>query len=291
MPLPDKSVDLKGRTVLITGAAHGIGRATAFAFGEKGAQVLITDIDEVGLEKTRAELEERGIGVGSKVVDVTKEQQVTSMIESAISEMNGLDIVVSNAGVSVAGPAEAVPIEDWRWIVDVNVWPHVYAVRAAIPYFREKGSGYLVNVASAAGILGAPALSAYSLTKFAVYGLAESLAVSLHGTGIGVSVVCPLWVNTDITERGRITVDPDIGMDEGSARAFGREMLRNSGIPPEHVGEAIVNGVLENRFLILPHPEVLQFAQIKWADPESYIARAAEALQSQRRLFGERSGT
>ena len=283
-------MDLDGRIVLITGAAHGIGRATAFAFGEKGAELFVTDIDEVGLEKTRAELEERGFGVGSNVVDVTREQEVTAMIESAISEMNGLDIVVSNAGVSVAGPAEAVPIEDWRWIVDVNVWPHVYAVRAALPYFREKGSGYLVHVASAAGILGAPALSAYSLTKFAVYGLAESLAVSLHGTGIGISVVCPLWVNTDITERGRITVDPDIGMDEGSARAFGREMLRSSGIPPEQVGEAIVNGVLENRFLILPHPEVLQFAQIKWADPESYIARASEALQSQRRLFGESSG-
>lgn len=280
-------MELKDKVVAITGGAHGIGRATAFAFGDKGAKIFLTDIDEVSLDKTRAELEERGARVESMVVDVRQEREVQAMVDRAIGAMDDLDVLVNNAGVSVSGPAETIPLDDWRWIVDINLWPHVYAIRAALPYFRKKGTGHLVHVASAAGILGTPGFSAYSMTKFAVYGLAESVAVSLHGTEIGVSVVCPLFVNTDITERGRLTVDPDLGIDAASAKSMGREFLRSAGIPAEQVGEAIAAGVEEGRFLILPHPEVLQFAQIKWADPDRYIERAANALQTQRRFFGE----
>jgi NAD(P)-dependent dehydrogenase (short-subunit alcohol dehydrogenase family) len=280
-------MELKDKVVAITGGANGIGRATAFAFGDRGAQIFLTDIDEVALDKTRAELEERGSAVETMIVDVTSEKEVVSMVDRAIGAMGDLDVLVNNAGVTVSGPAETVPLEDWRWIVDINMWPHVYAIRAALPYFRKKGSGHLVHVSSAAGILGTPGFSAYSMTKFAVYGLAESVAVTLQDTDIGVSVVCPLWVNTDIGERGRLTIDPDLGLDPDSVRTLGREFLRTTGIPPEKVGEAIVSGVEEGKFLILPHPEVLQFAQIKWSDPERYIERAANALTTQRRFFGE----
>lgn len=284
-------MELKDKVVAITGGANGIGRATAFAFGERGAQIFLTDIDEAALDKTRAELEERGNTVETMVVDVTSENEVVSMVDRAIGALGDLDVLVNNAGVSVSGPAETIPLEDWRWIVDINLWPHVYAIRAALPYFRKKGSGHLVHVASAAGILGTPGFSAYSMTKFAVFGLAESLATSLHDTEIGVSVVCPLWVDTDIGERGRITVDPALGLDAESAKSLGREFLRTTGIPPEQVGDAIVSGVEEGKFLILPSPEVLQFAQIKWADPERYIERAANALVTQRRFFGEQGAS
>ena len=284
-------MELKDKVVAITGGANGIGRATAFAFGERGAQIFLTDIDEAALDKTRAELEERGSTVETMIVDVTSENEVISMVDRAIGALGDLDVLVNNAGVSVSGPAETIPLEDWRWIVDINLWPHVYAIRAALPYFRKKGSGHLVHVASAAGILGTPGFSAYSMTKFGVYGLAESLAVSLYDTDIGVSVVCPLFVNTDITERGRLTVDPDLGIDAETAKSLGREMLKNIGIPAEQVGAAIAAGVEEGRFLIMPHPELLQYAQIKWADPERYIERAANALVNQRRFFGEQGAS
>lgn len=281
-------MNLEGKVVIVTGAAHGIGRATALGFSAKGAQVALADVDEDALDKVRAEIEERGGRAIALRADVASEAEVNSMVDQTIGAFGTLDVIVSNAGVSVAGPAEATPIEDWRWAVDVNLWPHVYAVRRAVPYFKERGSGHLVHVSSAGGILGTPALAAYCMTKFAVFGLAESLAVSLHGTGIKVSVVCPLWVDTDIGERGRITVDPELGLDEEAARALGRQMLRDVGIAPEQVADAIVEAVETGRFLVLPQPEVLKFAQIKWADPERYIERAAEALNVQRRFFGER---
>lgn len=282
-------MDVAGKSVLITGAAHGIGRATAIAFSRKGAQVAIADIDGEAAEKVVSELEfagGRGVAIAA---DVSSESEFNAMVDRAIDEFNGLDIMVSNAGVSVAGPVDEVPLEDWRWIVDVNMWPHVFAVRKLVPHFKERGAGHFVHVASAAGILGTPGLSAYTMTKFAVFGLAESLAVSLHDSSIGVSVVCPLWVDTEITMRGRLTPDPAMGLDEETIRMMSREMLRMEGIPPEKVGESIVEAVEVGRFLVLPHPEVLDFARVKWADPDQYIERAAQVFATRRQMFPEKS--
>lgn len=282
-------MDLAGKSVLVTGAAHGIGRATAEAFVAEGASVTLVDIDGAAVKEFGSELSASGKRAFAYEADVTSEEAVGAMIDAAIAEFGSLDVLVNNAGVTVSGPAEETPVADWQWALDINVWPHIYAVRKVLPYFKSRGSGHLVHVASAAGILGTPGLPAYSVTKFAVYGLAESLAVSLHGTGIGVSVVCPLWVDTDITNRGRLTPDPAMGLDERTLKLLGREMLRAQGLPAAKVAEAIVEGVRTGRFLILSHPEVLKFAQSKWEDPERYITRAAEVLNAQRRLFGDPS--
>lgn len=280
-------MELRGKKVVITGAANGIGRATARAFAQKGADLALSDIDEPRLEAAKAEMEQLGARVVTYRVDVASESEVTSMIERTIADLGDLDVVVNNAGVSVSGPAEITPIEDWRWIMDINVWAHVYSTRAALPYMKDKGSGHLVFVASAAGILGTPALSAYCMTKFAVAGLAESLAISLHGTGIGVSVVCPLWVQTDIAMSGRVSIDPDLAFDVDATKAMANEMLKGVGIAPEDAAAKIVDGVENGHYMILPHPEVLKYAQIKWHDPDRYIERAASALQAQREFFGE----
>jgi NAD(P)-dependent dehydrogenase (short-subunit alcohol dehydrogenase family) len=278
-------MDLAGKTVLVTGAAHGIGRATAIAFSRKGAQVAVADIDGEAAEKVVSELEFAGGRAVAITADVSSEDQFNAMVDRAIDDLGDLDVLVSNAGVSVSGPVENVPLEDWRWIVDINMWPHVFGARRLVPYFKEKGSGHLVHVASAAGILGTPGLAAYTMTKFAVFGLAESLAVSLHDFGIGVSVVCPLWVDTEITLRGRLVPDPGMGIDEETLRNFSREMLRMQGIPPEKVGESIVEAVETGRFLVLPHPEVLEFARAKWQDPDGYIGRAAGVFAERRQMF------
>lgn len=278
---------LDGRVVLVTGAARGIGRAISAEFLTRGARLVMTDIDESALIETADDLRTNKDSVLAFPVDVTSESQVTDMVHRTISEAGPLDVLVNNAGVSVSGPAEVVPIEDWRWITDINMWSHVYAVRAVLPYFRERGSGHLVHISSAAGIFGTPAAAAYCMTKFAVFGLAESLATSLNGTGIGVSVVCPQFVNTDIGLRARVTTAPDSGVEAEDIKQVSRQMMKDSGLSPEKVAEAVVQGVEEDRFLILPHPEILKFAQIKWADPERYIARTSEVLKAQGKLFGE----
>lgn len=279
-------MELSGKIALITGGANGIGRATALAFADKGCDVAIADLEADRLKEVRSLIEERGRRVIDLVTDVAKEDQVTSMIERTIDELGGLDLVVNNAGVSVSGPPELTPIEDWRWIVDVNMWAHVYAVRAALPYFKEKRSGYFVHVSSILGIAGSPIVPAYSMTKYAVFGLAMSLATSLVGSGIGVSVVCPMWVDTDIALRGRNTTDLSLQVDAETARKFAREMIRQRGISPEKVAESIVDGVAADRFLILPHPDALNIVQSQWTDIEGFVARAMENLM-QGRAFSE----
>lgn len=277
-------MDLKDKVVLVTGGGNGIGRGTALKFAEKGSQLVLADIDPAAAEKVAAEIEEAGGRASVLKVDVASESEVNAMIDRTIDELGALDVLVNNAGVAVGGPADLTPIEDWRWIIDINLMAHVYAVRKVLPYFRERGSGHLVHIASAAGLFGTPGLPAYTLTKFGVYGLAESLAVSLHGTGIGVSVVCPMFVATDITTRGRLTVDPALGMDLETVRTFSHQMLQIAGIPPTQVGEAIVEAVENGRFLVLPHPEVLDIVRSKWEDIEGFLGRMAEAA-AQRTLF------
>lgn len=280
-------MDLAGKVVLVTGAAHGIGRATSRAFAAKGAHLALADIDSEGIEALAKELRASGGRAITSRTDVSSPREFEWMIDRTLDELDAIDVMVSNAGVSVSGSPEATPIEDWRWIVDINMWPHVYAIRRLSPYFQERGGGHFVHVASAAGIFGTPGLPAYTMTKFAVYGLAESLALSLHGSGVGVSVVCPLFVDTDIINRGRVVPDPELGLDEEATKTLWREVLRLQGIPPEKVGDSIVEAVENGRFLVLPHPEVLQIAQGKWQDPEGYIGRAAEVMNARRQVFGE----
>lgn len=279
--------DLRDKVVLITGAANGIGKATALAFAKRGARLVVTDIDGAGAEAVAAELGAGGAEALALKVDVANEEEVAGMIAETIEKMGSLDVLVNNAGVFVTGPAESTSMDDWKWVTDINVWPHVYAIRAALPYFKQRGSGHLVHVASAAGIMGTPGLSAYCMSKFAVFGMVESLAISLYGSGIGVSLVCPLWVNTGLLDRGRSNLDPHLELDEVAVRSLGSEFLKATGIPPDRVAEAMVDGVVEEKFLVLPNPEVLKFAQIKWSDPERYIRRAAEVQNEQRQFFGE----
>ncbi len=248
---------LASKHAVVTGGAAGIGRALARKFAAEGARVVVADLDADGAVEVAAEI--GGIAVA---VDVGDEPSVRSLVERAEKEYGAVDLFCSNAGIFVPGDVE-VPNEQWQQIWEVNVMAHVYAARAVLPSMLERGEGYLLNSASAAGLLTQIGSGPYAVTKHAAVGLAEWLAVTYGDRGIKVSVLCPQAVRTamtaDVEEGGVAGVD---GMLE-----------------PEYVADCVVEGLGEERFLILPHPSVADYMQRKVGDYDRWL-RGMRRLQA-----------
>ena len=247
---------MQGRIAFVTGAGRGIGRALCREMLRRGAAgVVIVDLDGELARKTAAEL--GGLGLQC---DVTDESAVQAAVAAAIRHYGRIDILVSNAGFGVTeldlDDALAVPNETWQRMWQVHVMSHVYASRAVLPGMLERGEGYLVNVASAAGLLSQVGDTAYSSTKHAAVGLADSLAITYLERGIRVSVICPQYVATAIT-----------GLDESLPAGSMPGVLT-----VEQAAQAVVDGMEREQFLILTHPEVLQFFQRKAADYDRWLA-------------------
>lgn len=227
---------------VVAGGASGIGRELALSFARAGADVIVTDVDEEGASAVAAEVEASGRRSLSLRVDVSDRAAVEDLVDRAVDWQGHCDVFCSNAGVGVSGAPERVPVDDWEWVMGINLWPHVWAVRRVLPHMLERGSGHLVHVASSAGVVGFPSLVPYTVSKHAVVGLAESVAAYAHGTGVGVSVVCPLGVATDISRSMRITPEePD--QDPEELRELGHQILQQAGIPPEDVASATLEAM------------------------------------------------
>ena len=247
---------VQGRIALVTGAGRGIGRAVCREFTRRGAAgVVIADLDGDLAAATAREL--GGLGVRC---DVSDAGAVRSVVDAAIGRFGQVDILVSNAGLGVKAldldDALSEPDADWHRMWSVHVMAHVHACRAVLPGMLARGSGHLVSVASAAGLLSQAGDTAYSVTKHAAVALAESLAITYGDRGIGVSVVCPQYVATAMT-----------GLDEGMGAGSIPGVLT-----VEQAASAIVDGIEQDRFLILTHPEVLGFFQKKAADYGRWLA-------------------
>jgi NAD(P)-dependent dehydrogenase (short-subunit alcohol dehydrogenase family) len=251
-------MELRDRHIVVTGAAGGIGSALARSFVEEGARaVVVADRDLRGAQAVAAELGANALAVG---FDAGEENSVRELIATA-SEANGsIDIFVSNAGVGGmgGGPVETSD-EAWDEAWRINVMAHVWASRALLPEMLERGEGYLVNTASAAGLLTQVSSLIYSVTKHAAVALAEWLSIEYLDQGVRVSCICPQGVRTRMLEQG---------MQEAAAAAA----LSSGGlIEPEQVADAVVAGIREERFLILPHENVAEFMARKGADPERWM--------------------
>lgn len=206
------SIPNKPRAV-VTGGAGGLGRAFCLALAARGAKILVSDVDLAGAEQTAAEVGRRG-GSGHAVrCDVSDPAEVQRLLEEADAKLGGVDLVVNNAGVAVAGPVGEIPLEDWRWITAVNYWGVIHGCHTFLPRFKQQGSGHVLNVASTAGLVSAPLMAPYNMTKAAVVALSETLAGELHGTGIGVTVLCPTFFRTNIMASSRRTAMDDGGME------------------------------------------------------------------------------
>jgi NAD(P)-dependent dehydrogenase (short-subunit alcohol dehydrogenase family) len=249
-------MQVAGKVALVTGAGRGIGRALCREFARRGAAgIVVADLDGDAARATAAE--SGGLGLPCDVADAAA---VRAMVEAAQARFGRVDILVSNAGLGVKAldldDALSASDADWHRMWNVHVMAHVHACRAVLPSMLERGSGYLASVASAAGLLSQVGDTAYSVTKHAAVGLAESLAITYGDRGIGVSVICPQYVATAMT-----------GMDE---------KLPAGSVPGvltvEQAAATIADGIEEDRFLILTHPEVLGFFQNKANDYGRWIA-------------------
>jgi NAD(P)-dependent dehydrogenase (short-subunit alcohol dehydrogenase family) len=240
---------VKDRIVVVTGAASGIGRALARRFAADGAKLVVCS-DRNG-DGVRAVAEE--IGGIAFTTDVSKEADIQSMIEKVETEHGPIDLFCSNAGIGIGGGAEA-PDEAWQRIWDINVMAHVWAARHMVPRMIERGEGYLLNTASAAGLLSQIGSAPYAVTKHAAVALAEWLAITHGDKGIKVSVLCPQAVRTAMTA----------GNPDGVASVDGM-------IEPEEVAEACVRAIEAEDFLVLPHPEVLEYMRRKTGDYDRWL--------------------
>ncbi len=257
-----QSVDIREKVILITGGASGIGAAMAKRFTESGAgAVIIADIDI-----DRAQEVATTVGGEAVHLDVTDEDETRSVIEQVARAHGTIDLLCLNAGIPTDGSVDA-PNEDWQRTWDVNVMAHVYATRHALPGMLEKGSGYILTTASAAGLLTNIGAAPYSVTKHAAVALAEWLAVTYGQRGITVSCLCPMFVDTPMLA----------GFGGHTAEMQG--WVKSLAITTDDVAEAVLEGITEERFLILPHPEVGEYFQRKAADYDRWIA-GMQTLQS-----------
>jgi NAD(P)-dependent dehydrogenase (short-subunit alcohol dehydrogenase family) len=195
---------LPGRRAFITGAASGLGRAFAFALARDGWQLGLADLAAERLERVRTEVEAGGGGRATVFTgDVSSHEFVEAALGSFARDAGGLDLVINNAGVAVAGPVETTSAEDWRWAVEINLLGVVHGCRAAVPLMRRQASGAILNIASSAGFAAAPHMGAYNASKAGVIALSETLACELHGSGVQVSVAMPGFFRTGLLETMR----------------------------------------------------------------------------------------
>jgi NAD(P)-dependent dehydrogenase (short-subunit alcohol dehydrogenase family) len=229
--------DLQGKLALVTGAGSGIGKATALRLASRGARLVVVDLDEARVAEMKAALGDRC--VLSRAVDVGKRDAMRSLADDVHQELGALDVLVNNAGVGHSGGILDTTLEDWDWVVNVNLWGVIHGCHFFAPKMVDSGrGGHIANVASAFGLMASAGVAPYCTTKFAVVGFSESLRAELAPHHIGVSAICPGVIDTDIVARSRFT---DEKMRDGIAKAF-----RKRGRSPEEVAKAILHAIAKN---------------------------------------------
>jgi NAD(P)-dependent dehydrogenase (short-subunit alcohol dehydrogenase family) len=250
----------KDRVAVITGGAGGIGMAMARAFAARGTRVVLADLDGAALPRAVDELTASGAHALGVPTDVTKLESVHALADAAVRRFGAVHIVCNNAGVATFGLIATSTHRDWQFTMNVNFWGVVHGVETFVPLLLEQGAGgHIVNTASMAGLVGMQWLGIYSASKFAVVGLTEALHRELKPAGIGVSVLCPMIVATNINENSVRMRPQELRNEEAPPLLPSAAEMKGGTIPPEEVGRRVVRAIERQDLYILTHPEQRDF--------------------------------
>lgn len=268
-----------GPTALITGAGSGLGEAMARRFASEGYRVAVCDIDATRAERVHKHLEAITTGGFSQAMDVREASHWDAVYQRVLTEWGGLNVLINNAGVAAAGNCEDTPIEDWRWVIDIDLMGVVLGCHRFIALLREgaKKAGeqcHVINVSSFAGLAAMPGMSAYGTAKAAVVAFSEQLRAELHPARVGVSVVCPAFVHTRLLETLRAR-DPEY-------RAQVTRWMENSTVSADDVAQQTLVAMHKGRFLVLTHPLTRRAWQLKRLLPGFYFKRVVRGASRQR---------
>ena len=270
--------EIEGRVAFVTGGASGLGLAMARNFLDRGARVMLADRDEEGLQRAVAELSKDSNEITSVVCDVADVEQVKAAAQATIDHFGKVHIVANNAGVAKGGQPGEIPIEDWKWIVDINLLGVVYGVEVFAPLIKAQGEGgHFINTASMAGHIAPGGMGPYNATKYAVVGYSEGLKAELMADNIGVSVLCPGWVNTNIHTTGFDAPSSEVTVEQAKDDETFKEMdaVIRGGLDPNAVANWVSECVEANRLYIFTHKTMkigidMKYAQIQ-ADYDAII--------------------
>ena len=275
--------EVRGKTAFVTGGASGMGLAMARSFAKAGMKVVVADIEQTALDAVQAEFESSNVEFLALKLDVTDRDAMEAAAAAAEARFKRVHVLCNNAGVAVGGPIDQMAYNDWDWVVGVNVGGVVNGLQAFLPRIKAHGEGgHVVNTASMAGHLAIPGLSVYTATKFAVVGISETMRADLATANIGVSVLCPGIVNTNIftSERNRPTTlagtssvlltNPDATPTEQAARLA---ELQAGALDPAVVGDMVLHAIREDEFYIFSHPELKPMADARQDELAGAYAR------------------
>jgi NAD(P)-dependent dehydrogenase (short-subunit alcohol dehydrogenase family) len=270
--------DLVGKVAIVTGGASGIGRGIAVRLIEAGASVIIADIEQGRLDETAA-----AIGASAFRLDVRDRERHEALLQFVLAEHGRLDIVCLNAGIGPMGPISSLTYDDWKWMIDVNLWGTINGIQTFLPTLRgNPDGGYIIATSSMSGLRASPNLGAYAVSKYGIVALCEALAAELEmeGSKVGVSVLCPGPVRSDL---GRSSRNRPADLLQGSLKDVTleeAEHFQGAPIPyvePEDAGGLVVDAIRTGEFYILTHPELMEFVEERH---RAIIAATQRALSS-----------
>jgi NAD(P)-dependent dehydrogenase (short-subunit alcohol dehydrogenase family) len=249
-----------GTRAVVTGGGSGLGAALCTMLAGRGARVIAADLDEPSAQAVAARC---GAGAHAVRCDVSKLADVEALGEAADRLLGGVDLVINNAGVAVAGKVGEVPIEDWRWIVDINLWGVIHGCHVFAPRLEQQRHGHIVNVASAAGLLAPPRMAPYNVTKAAVVALSETMHADLRPAGVGVTALCPTFFKTNLTRTARTA--GNAGLKDKA-----KDLVEKSKVTAESIARATLEGVERDAMIVQPQADGRWMWRLKRLAPQTF---------------------
>ncbi|MFX0070539.1 MAG: SDR family NAD(P)-dependent oxidoreductase [Candidatus Hermodarchaeota archaeon] len=289
--------DLKNKNCFLTGAASGIGHAFAVQLAKEGMNLFISDIDMQNLELVRKEIEEMGVKVIIGRCDVSKFEDFENIAKEFYSKLGDVDLLINNAGIAIGGPIEELELEDWKNVLDVNLWSIIHSIKAFLPRMLERKSGHIVNVASGAGIFGSAEPLPYIASKFAVVGISEALYGQLYNRGIRISVIVPSYIRTNIFLTSKHKFPKKLVKDYGIEKIeeIYKKYLKDIGskaVLPKRAIRKYIAQIKENRLYVYDMNTVVPILALKGkpVEFEEFLVNFNENFINTRKEFFLKNG-